>query len=149
MLLEKEMVNQNLKQEMKDAQYKNEKKEDEIRGEHESKLTEKEAEINQINQELETAAAHNEQLCYENKQLIRDIERLEKVADGMTSLNNDFQTLEHESKLEVQNLHSQYSDQIDNMQSIMDMQHESQTKLQSQLQNMQVSNNTLYQLTEK
>jgi hypothetical protein len=31
---------------MKDAQYKNEKKEDEIRGEHESKLTEKEAEIN-------------------------------------------------------------------------------------------------------
>lgn len=72
-------------------------------------MNEKEAEMKRIKQELETAAAENEKLSYENKQLIRDIQRLEKIADGMASLNNDFQTLEHESKLEVQNLHSQYS----------------------------------------
>ena len=79
------------------------------------KLKAKEAEINQIKQELETATTENDKLRYENQQLVRDIQRLEKIADGMTTLNNDFQTLEHESKLEVQNLHSQYSSQVENM----------------------------------
>jgi hypothetical protein len=43
MVVEKEMINQNLKQEMKDVQYENENKESDIRAENERKLKDKEA----------------------------------------------------------------------------------------------------------
>ena len=49
----------------------------------------------------------------------------------MSTLNKDFQTLEEGSKQEMDQLHSQYSSQIDNMESIISSQKETQLKLQS------------------